>query len=150
MPILRGFCYFCAIGVIFLFLFATTFFVACLVLDERRKARQIAARPDWSPPAWTRARPGRWIFQHWISPNIVKWPLSLLILGVALALAVGGAFGLANIKSDFDSIWYMRHESYQYKFYRSLADNFRGHGERVDIYLGNSHPTSPYFISQSR
>ena len=140
MPILRGFCYFCAIGVIFLFLFATTFFVACLVLDERRKARQIAARPDWSPPAWTRARPGRFIFQHWISPNIVKWPVSLIILVIALALAVGGAFGLANIKSDFDSIWYMRHESYQYKFYSALADNFKGHGERVDVYVGNYKP----------
>ena len=137
MPILRGFCYFCGIGVIFLFLFAITFFVACLVLDEKRKERQILARPDWNPPSWTRARPGKYIFQQWISPLIVKWPVSILVLGLALAFATGGAFGLANIESDYDSIWYMRHESYQYKFYSALADNFRGHGERVDIYIGN-------------
>ena len=52
MPILRGFCYFAGTGVIFLYIFAITFFVACLVLDERRKAAQLGRRPDWSPAPW--------------------------------------------------------------------------------------------------
>jgi len=136
MPILRGFCFFAGTGVIFLYLFAITFFMACLVLDERRKAKQIEQRPDWSPAAWTRAQPGKHVFKNWISPVILKWPVSLLILVVTVGLAAGGAYGLANIESDYDSIWYMRHQSYQYQYYKALADNFRGQGERVDVYIG--------------
>ena len=37
MPILRTFCFFAGAGVIFLYAFAISFFVACLVLDERRR-----------------------------------------------------------------------------------------------------------------
>ena len=80
------------------------------------------------------------MFEHWISPLIVKWPVCLLVLTLATALATGGAFGLANIESDYDSIWYMRHESYQYQFYKALDDHFTSHGERVDIYIGNIIP----------
>ena len=138
MPILRSFCYFAGTGVIFLYLFAITFFVACLVLDEKRKDSQIRCRPDWNPSPWTRSQPGKYVFTKWISPVILKWPVTVLILVVTVALAAGGAYGLANIESDYDSIWYMRHESYQYKYYKALADNFRGQGERVDVYIGNS------------
>ena len=137
MPILRGFCYFAGTGVIFLFFFAITFFVACLVLDERRKTSQINKRPNWNPSPWTRMQPGKYVFKNWISPVILKWPVSVLILVVTVGLAAGGAYGMANIESDYDSIWYMRHESYQYQYYKALADNFRGQGERVDVYIGN-------------
>ena len=37
MPILRAFCFFAGTGVIFLYIFACSYFVACLVLDERRR-----------------------------------------------------------------------------------------------------------------
>ena len=137
MPILRGFCYFAGTGVIFLYLFAITFFMACLVLDERRKARQVVARPDWSPPAWTRAKPGKHVFKHWIAPAILQWPVSLAILAITVGLAVGGGYGLYYIESDYDSIWYMRHQSYQYQYYKALKENFSGQGERVDVYIGD-------------
>ena len=136
MPILRGFCYFCGLGVIFLFLFASTFFVACLLLDEKRKERQKAARPGWSPPGWTRARPGKYIFKHWVSPLVVWRPAVVLILAAAVALAGAGVYGLFNIESEYDSIEYMRHESYPYKYFKALGKYFRGSGERVDVYIG--------------
>ena len=137
MPILRGFCYFAGTGVIFLFLFAITFFVACLVLDEKRKNFQLSKRSNWSPPQWTRMQPGKYMFEKWISPTILKWQVSIIILIVTAGLAAGGAYGLSQIESDYDSIWYMRHESYQFQYYKELADNFRGQGERVDVYIGN-------------
>ena len=80
MPILRAFCFFAGTGVIFLYIFACSYFVACLVLDERRRyilstkeireqikfisrASQLAARPGWKPSAWTRSAPCHKAFQ---------------------------------------------------------------------------------------
>ena len=136
MPVLRQFCYFCALGVIFLFLFASSFFVACLLLDERRKERQKASRPDWNPPSWTRAKPGKFIFKKWISPIIVKKPVVAVILAITVGLAGAGIYGVINIESDYDSIWYMRHESYPYQYFKALGDHFSEQGERVDVYVG--------------
>ena len=144
MPILRGFCYFCGLGVIFLFLFASTFFVACLLIDEKRKQKARDRRPDWNPPKWTRAKPGKYIFKNWISPMIVKTPFTVMILALAVGLAGAGIYGLVHIESDFDSIWYMRHESYPYKYFKSLRDYFPGQGERVDVYIGKRTKFSNY------
>ena len=67
--------------------------------------------------------------------------------------------GLSQIENDYDSIWYMRHESYQYQYYRycififgnisaskilwwfvklklfcsTLSERFSGQGERVEV-----------------
>ena len=35
--------------------------------------------------------------------------------------------GLSQIENDYDSIWYMRHESYQYQYYRYCISIFRQH-----------------------
>ena len=147
MPILRGFCYFCCLGVIFLFVFASTFFVACLLLDERRQVRQKAARPLWSPPSWTRARPGAFIFRHWVSPLVVWTPAVVTIIIITLGLATAGVWGLVNIESDYDSIWYMRHDSYPYQYFKALGEHFQGQGERVDVYLGKYKVTCESSLS---
>merc|ERR550519_378329 len=52
MPVLRTFCLFSSAGVFFLYIFAITFFVGCLTLDERRQRNQLEARPGWDPPKW--------------------------------------------------------------------------------------------------
>ena len=36
LPILRSFCLFAGMGVLFLYIFAITFFVGCLTIDEKR------------------------------------------------------------------------------------------------------------------
>jgi len=135
MPILRAFCFFAGTGVIFLYIFACSYFVACLVLDERRRASQLASRPGWKPSAWTRAAPCHRVFQK-VSPVLLSIPVSVLVTITALGLAAGGAYGLSQIENDYDSIWYMRHESYQYQYYSTLAERFSGQGERVEVYIG--------------
>jgi len=135
MPILRAFCFFAGTGVIFLYIFACSYFVACLVLDERRRASQLASRPGWKPSAWTRAAPCHKAFQK-VSPILLSIPVSILVIITALGLAAGGAYGLSQIENDYDSIWYMRHESYQYQYYSTLAERFSGQGERVEVYIG--------------
>ena len=34
-------------------------------------------------------------------------------------------------------ILFQRHESYPYKFYKTLGDHFDGQGEKVEVYIGN-------------
>ena len=82
----------------------------------------------------------------WLPPRATA-PLHTTILSItkrqlitALGLAAGGGYGstklirklsisfpqfncvlllgLSQIENDYDSIWYMRHESYQYQYYR--------------------------------
>ena len=60
------------------------------------------------------------------------------IILLTLGLAAGGVYGLVNIESDYDSIWYMRHDSYPYQYFKALGDHFQGQGERVDVYLGKN------------
>ena len=78
---------------------------------------QLEARPGWAPAPWTRARPGRGVCE-WLAPLLLSLPAALLVLLTALGLAAGGGYGLSQIESDYDSIWYMRHESYQFQYYR--------------------------------
>ena len=57
LPILRSFCLFAGMGVLFLYIFAITFFVGCLAIDEeRRDAKKwinsdcVSSKPtNWKP-----------------------------------------------------------------------------------------------------
>ena len=40
MPILRAFCFFCCMGILFLYFYTVTFFAACVYLDEKRIAER--------------------------------------------------------------------------------------------------------------
>jgi hypothetical protein len=48
-----------------------------------------------------------------------------------------GVYGVTQIKTDYDSIWYMDQNSYQTDFYDAMAHHFPENGERVEVYIGN-------------
>ena len=55
------------------------------------------------------------MFSRWIAPALLTAPGAAITLALTVGLAAAGGYGLANLQSDYDSIWYMRHASYQYK-----------------------------------
>jgi len=134
MPSLRTFCLFATLGVLFLYIYSITFFVACMILDEERQRKQIKAHPDWNPPAWTRAKPGTVFFNDYLAKWILKWPVQLLVLAFSLGLFSFGFYGLLNISSNFDSTLYLRSDSNPVKYIKEVRSLFPN--ELVDVYIG--------------
>ena len=56
---------------------------------------------------------------------------------LAVGLGAAGVYGVFNIETDYDSIWYMRQDSYQVAYYETVEEYFATQGERADIYIGN-------------
>ncbi len=61
---------------------------------------------------------------------------ALALVGIVFAM---GVYGVTQIKSDFDPVWYMRNGTYQQRFYSAVGDYFPGSGEKVDIFVGESN-----------
>jgi len=57
-------------------------------------------------------------------------------LFLAVGLGAAGVYGVFNIETDYDSIWYMRQDSYQVAYYETVEEYFATQGERADIYIG--------------
>ena len=80
IPILRHFCLFTAFGVLMVYLFVMTFFIGCLVLDERRVTnRQVvscaAPKPDsWQPSEFSRREIVPLFFDKLLTPVMFKGP----------------------------------------------------------------------------
>lgn len=143
MPILRTFCLFAAIGVLFLYIFASTFFVACLALDEgridARKPCGCCSRPkpsDWKPNSVSQIELGKLVFEKGISKYLFKLPVQISVIVIVLVAFGSGIYGITQMKLDYNSIWYMRKSSYQVGFYDATARLFPDNGERVQVYIG--------------
>ncbi|TRY79298.1 hypothetical protein TCAL_08847, partial [Tigriopus californicus] len=143
MPILRTFCLFAAMGVLFLYIFASTFFVACLALDEgridARKPCGCCSRPkrsDWTPNKVSQIEIGKLVFEKGITKYLFKLPVQILVIIIVLTAFGAGVYGITQMKLDYNSIWYMRKNSYQVGFYDATARLFPDNGERVQVYIG--------------
>ena len=52
-----------------------------------------------------------------------------------LAIDAFGAYGVSQMKTEYDITWYMRSESYNVRFISELRRQFPDNGERVQLYL---------------
>ena len=48
-----------------------------------------------------------------------------------------GMYGVSQMKIDYNSIWYMRQNSYQVHFYEGINEFYPDNGERVQVYIGD-------------
>ena len=143
LPILRSFCLFAAMGVLFLYIFAITFFVGCLALDEQRRDAKkwinsdcvTSKSSDWKPK--NQKEFGNYLFKSVLSPLLSNPICKALAIVMTLTTVGFGIYGVLNIEVNYDSIWYMDKDSYQAKYYNSLMELFPGQGERVEVYIGN-------------
>lgn len=83
IPILRAFCLFCAFGVLFLYIFAATFFVGCLAVDEQRmRDRRVCPclkpKPrSWQPNKCSQNDLGKMFFDRYFAKYILKLPVKV-------------------------------------------------------------------------
>lgn len=142
MPFLESFCMFATMGILFLYIFEITFFVSCLVYDERRLERLkdgCCFRPtlEWKPNECSQRNIQQLIFERFLGPFVTKIPTKIAILSLTAFLLGSNIWGLCQLEQNFDPTWYLNQDSYPILFNNKLKEHFPKYGKRAGIYFGN-------------
>eukprot|EP00475_Leptophrys_vorax_P037781 TRINITY_DN6562_c0_g2_i1.p1 TRINITY_DN6562_c0_g2~~TRINITY_DN6562_c0_g2_i1.p1 ORF type:complete len:938 (+),score=48.71 TRINITY_DN6562_c0_g2_i1:184-2997(+) len=158
LPALRDFMAYAAVGVVLVFIFQSTLFVAVLALDTRR---QRANRLDTLCCIVSKAgpedgccrrkydadKPGvdQTIIGIWL-PKIILHPIGKIGVGLVTAgLLAAGIYGALSVTQDFNIDWMVPKGSYVFDVYRVRAQTFplaAGQGA-LPVYAYTSNPTTP-------
>ena len=103
IPVLRSFCVFAAVGIAFVFLYMNTFFLGCLVIDQKRKDafKAICCKNKENNNFFLDFSPSQYIFNLYssiISINAIK----MTILTASFAALGATAWGASQLSTEFD------------------------------------------------
>ncbi|XP_066915990.1 patched domain-containing protein 3-like isoform X1 [Clytia hemisphaerica] len=130
LPALRSFCIFAGIGVLAVFILTCTFYVAWLALDSRRQRDHrdacccCASLPtDWQPLECSKRMYLQEFMRGTYSKAILSTPGRIVLMLVWAGLLAGGAYGLSQLKQDFDPEWFLPEDS-NARIYSSVDDKY--------------------------
>lgn len=140
MPFLRSFCMFAAMGILFLYIYEITFFVSCLVYDERRlEAKKDGCfcqpRPNWRPNKCSKQNVQRLVFEKYIGSCIMKTSVKTIILLMTAIFLCVNMWAIFQLQQNFDPLVYLDQESYPIRFNNKMKEHFPMYGKSVNIYL---------------
>ncbi|XP_072753049.1 patched domain-containing protein 3 isoform X2 [Anoplolepis gracilipes] len=140
MPVLKSFCIFAAMGILFLYIYEITFFVSCLVYDERRLAAKkdgCCCRPysNWRPNECSKRNFQRLLFEKYVGPFMMKTSMKTIILLITTSLLCLNVWAIFHLSQNFDPLVYLNQESYPVQFHNKLKEHFPKYGKYVNIYL---------------
>ena len=138
-PALQSFCISAALAIAAIYVFQSSFFVACMVLDQRRiQAKRNGFLPflvhkDWEPPKWTQTDIGSIVMTK-IGRVFDFRILQALIILFAAAMFGIGIWGTYEIKVEYDPITLIPEGSYLRSWLDQKEVNFPSDGWGVFIY----------------
>lgn len=145
LPALRNFCFYASFGILFIFAFMVTWFVAFLVLDERRRSRSQgdviccfvtknqACCACCAPREDKRTRMER-AFGESLGGQLVKpWVKGAVCVGFA-AIAVGGFIGCSQLEIDADVNDFIPAGSYVKDWFADTNAYFAKLGDSIAVY----------------
>ncbi|XP_011632112.1 patched domain-containing protein 3-like isoform X2 [Pogonomyrmex barbatus] len=140
MPFLKSFCMFAAMGILFLYIYEITFFVSCLVYDERRLAAKkegccCQPRPNWRSNKCSNQNFQRLVFEKYVGPFVMRTPIKIIILLVTVILLCVNIWAIFHLNQNFDPLVYLNQESYPIRFNNKLKEHFPKYGKNVNIYM---------------
>lgn len=140
MPCLRSFYAFATLGILFLYIYEITFFMSCLVYDERRLEALkdgCFCRPklNWKPNECSQRNTQQIIFENYLGPWIVKNTTRTIVLVITAALLCINTWAVFHLEQNFDPLWYLNKDSYPIKFNDKLKEYFPKYGKRTAIYM---------------
>lgn len=142
LPALQSFCLYACVGILFIYLFQATFFVACIVYDERRRDASRDAcvccytHEDYEISKCGQRNLTQYVFDNYYGPLITKLPFKIGVLVTTLILVATMAYGLTELKQYFDPIWFLPSDSAPYLFSEYADENFPTDGISTAIYIG--------------
>ncbi|WAR23982.1 PTHD3-like protein [Mya arenaria] len=141
IPSLSTFCLYAAIGVFALYILQTTYFVACVTLDERRiDSRRNACIICYKhPPDYKEWKHYNYSLQHefmrrfW-GPLLTKKPMKVFVIAVAIGLSALNIWSFIQLKHDFDPSMYLPSDSYSQRYVKADRKFFPDDGAFVQMY----------------
>nr|XP_002739466.1 PREDICTED: protein patched homolog 1-like [Saccoglossus kowalevskii] len=144
LPALRSFCFFCAIGILFLFLFSITIFAAMLAIDlnrinANRDACCCCFTHSSSYQPWTCGTKDRlqYFFRNIYGSFIIKLPVKICVIVVALGLLAVNIWGTINLKQQFKFEWFLPEDSFIVSYINTADKYFPSSGVLANVYAVN-------------
>ncbi|XP_033738754.1 patched domain-containing protein 3-like isoform X3 [Pecten maximus] len=140
IPGLSGFCIYAALGILALYGLQATFFVACLTLDQRKvEATRDGCIPCYVHKNYTPNSFSQWnimttAFEKYVGPNLMKFPIKVLVLLVTSALLGVNVWGFYHLKQDFSLTMYIPSDSYAHKYAMAREKYFPSDGLDTAVY----------------
>ncbi|KAG8245135.1 molting cycle, collagen and cuticulin-based cuticle [Homalodisca vitripennis] len=148
LPALESFCLYAAAGVFFTFIYQATFFVAFLVLDEHRVAKQrnpflLCVTHDKPVQSHNNVAPcSRPIINFIYSRIILTYPVKILVVLTTLGFTGFCIMGLTMLRQEFDPKWFLPPDSHLVKFLNARDLWYGDSGQEAHVLLGRLNYTA--------
>ena len=139
IPALASFCVYAAFGILFIYFYQTTFFLAWLTIDQRRVDdrrdgclcwRQKSA--DWSPTTCSRWDLLGWVFNQ-LGNILATWIGKTVVLLVTAAMLGVGLYGTVTLSTKFDYSEWVEEGTYLRRYIAAQRLHFPSEGDMVQI-----------------
>ena len=144
LPALRSFCLWCSVGILIIYFFSATLFTALLSLDCRRITGDrnglcpcYVHKPDDLKTEDNEIEElplSKKAFKY-LSGLILSTPGSIATIVITLTLLSFGIWGMAELKQEFDPIWFLPSDSPIFKYFEKNKEYFPGSGAEVTVYF---------------
>lgn len=142
LPALQSFCIYCAIGIVALYAFQATFFVAWFTLDQTRLEKHrnglfwCYTHKNWTPNACSQRDFCQTFFTRVYAKYLLMKPVKVLVLAVTAAMLGTCIWGVTNLRQEFNPVWFLPESSYLYQFISRVQYYYPQSGEQGLVYLG--------------
>ena len=141
LPALGTFCAYAALGIFAVFIYMASFFLAWLVIDQRR----IDARRDgficcwkkhesWTPNKCSQLSIMDWGFRKY-ADVLIKIPVKIAILLVTAALLGVSIYGVTQLETNFDFVDWFPQDSYLTNYFLESKKHFPSGGIQGKVYV---------------
>ncbi|XP_070195122.1 patched domain-containing protein 3-like isoform X2 [Littorina saxatilis] len=143
IPALSAFCVYAVLGIFALFVLVSTFFSACLSLDERRRRRNLDAcvlcyqHKDYTPNKCSQGSSLLQVFfAKFYGPVLMKLPVKTCVVIVTLIIFAVNVWSFTQLKQEFKLATYIPSDSYAYQFVDAKERLFDTEGIDTAVYCG--------------
>lgn len=141
LPALRWFCIYAGVGILMLYIFATSFFVAFLAIDAKRQRMRreaccyVKLSDTWQPLECSKAFYLRQMI-NFCSKGLLSIPGKVVIILLTCTLLGFGIYGLFQLNQDFDPDWFLPRDSDEVKYRNAHRQYFPSFGIHSAVYIG--------------
>ncbi|XP_062553950.1 patched domain-containing protein 3-like [Armigeres subalbatus] len=148
LPSLQSFCIYAAFGVLMMFIFVITFYVAIFTLDERRIVSRRNSFIPWkihdekSTQLWCQLNLMH-RFIDFVYSKIILTPVGKILVIVAVISMTGlNIESLMKLRQKFDPNWFIPEETYYSKFIVKSREQYPNNGYEAMLLFGNYNYTA--------